>query len=274
MFGIVGWRDPLSEVVKGTSRIEKAVDDLAGKFPQNAKSPSSAAHQLIPLRILLGDMQHDLRSLRGESKARRVVSPIDTAALSHSFESIKTELRWLSSKQGLGDAFPSRHPLFKRIVEEVGRLQSELNRLAAKANWTNELVDREKDHLYEIPRRLMAAIGVLDKKAAKKVTLEELEQWISYFPPVDWEDPQTAPRVANVYLLRLIRFQVWEVRYRSKAPGRPLVLLTATSDFPDSELLTMCETTCGYQEEYQFAARYPSWRLVWRTSWYGFLSWV
>ena len=262
MFGIVGRRDPLSEVVKGTSRIEKAINDLASKFPQSAKNPSSAARQLIPLRILLRDMQHDLRSLRRESKARRVVSPIDTAALSYSFESIKAELRWLSSTQGLGEAFPFRHPLFKRAVEEAGRLEDEIDRLTA--------ANREKDPQYGIHRELRAAISVLDKKAAKKVNLEELEQWVSYFPPVDWEDPQTAPRVAKVYLLRLIRFQVWEVRYRSKAPGRPLVLLTATSDFPDSELLTMCETTYGYLGEYLIAARYPSWRLVWRTSWQAF----
>ena len=122
--------------------------------------------------------------------------------------------------------------------------------------------------LNDIPRRLSAAIRDLDKKAAKKISLEELEQWCPYFP-VDWEDPQTVPRVAKIYLLRLIPFQVWEVRYRSEAPGRPLVLAIATSYFPDPELLSWCDTTYGYQKEYHFAAQYPSWRLVWRTSWYS-----
>ena len=262
MFGIVGRRDPLSEVAKRTSRIEKAINDLASKFPQSAKNPSSAARQLIPLRILLRNMQHDLRSLRGESKARRVASPIDTAALSYSFDSIKAELRWLSSTQALGEAFPFRHPLFKRAVEETGRLEDEINRLTA--------ADREKDPQYAIHRELRAAISVLDKKAAKNVSLEELEQWCSYFPPVDWEDPKTVPRVAKIYLLRLIPFQVWEVRYRSESPGRPLVLAIATSYFPDPELLSWCDTTYGFQKEYHFAARYPRWRLVWRTSWYAF----
>ena len=151
MFGIVGRRDPLLGVIKRVRLIEKAVDDLASNFPQSAKSPSSAAHQLIPLRILLRDMQHDLRSLRRGSKAHGVVSPIDVAALSHSLESIKVELRWLSSKQVLGDASPSRRPLFKKIIEKAGRLDRELKRLATATNWTKYLSDRENDSSNEVP---------------------------------------------------------------------------------------------------------------------------
>ena len=270
MFCIVGKRDPLSEMTRRASRIEKAINDLAGKFSQNAMSPSSAAHQLIPLRDILKDMKRLIKNLSRERKVRGIISPLGASALSNSFESFKAELRWLSSKQVLGDAFPSRHPLFMRVIEEADRLDRGLERLASATSWISGSVDSEKDPLYKTHRELRAAIVNLDKKAAKKVSLEELEQWVSYFPPVDWEDTQTAPRVAKVYLLRLIRFQVWEVRYRSKAPGRPLVLLTATSDFPDSELLSMCETTYGYLGEYLIAARYPSWRLVWRTSWQAF----
>ena len=269
MIGIVGKRDLLSDVIKGTNRIEKAIDDLASRFPRSSKSPNSGAHQLTPLRNILKDMQQLIGNISLERKVKRVISPIDAAALSNTFKFIMAELRWLSSKQLLGDAFPSRHPLFKRAVEEAGRLEGELNRLAAAASWTNDPMDREKDPQYEIPRRLRAAIRDLDKKAAKNVNLEELEQWCPYFP-VDWEDPQTVPRVAKIYLLRLIPFQVWEVRYRSDSPGRRLVLAIATSDFPDPELLSWCDTTYGPQKEYHFAAKHPRWRLVWRTSWYAF----
>ena len=48
MYGIVGRRDPLSEVVKGTSRIEKAIDDLASKFPRNSESPKSGCAPIDP----------------------------------------------------------------------------------------------------------------------------------------------------------------------------------------------------------------------------------
>ena len=98
MIDILGKRDPLSEVFRRTNRIEKAIDDLSSKFPRSSKSPSSGAHQLIPLRRLLNDMQHDLRSLHGESKAHRVVSPLDASALSGSFESIME--CWLSAQMG------------------------------------------------------------------------------------------------------------------------------------------------------------------------------
>ena len=270
MIRIVGKRDPLSEVIRGTNRIQKAINDLASKFPQRAKNPNSAAHHLIPLRDILKDMQRLIKNLSRERKVSGIISPLGASALSNSFESIMAEFRWLNSGQLLGDAFPSRHPLFKRAVEEVGRLKDEINRLTASANSTNDLVDREKDHLYEVPRRLRAAIRDLDKKAAKNVGLGELGQWCFNFPPIDWEDQQMVQRAAKVYLLNLIPFQVWEVRYRSEAPGRPLVLAIATSDFPDSELLSWCDTTYGIQKDYYFAAKQPSWRLVWRTSWYAF----
>ena len=247
MIGIVGKRDPLPDVVKGTNRFEKAIDDLARKFPRNPKSPSSGAHQLESLWHLLNNMQHHLRSLHRESKAHRVVSPLDASALSSSFESIMEELRWLSRKQVQEDPFPSRHPLFKKVIEEAGRLDRSLKNLAAATSWNNYFSDSEKDPLNDIPRRLSAAIRDLDKKAAKKISLEELEQWCSYFPPVVWKAPQTVPRVAKIYLLKLIPFQVWEVRYRSEAPGRPLVLAIATSDFPDLELLSWCDTTYGFR---------------------------
>ena len=65
MIGFVGKRDPLSDVVKGTNRFEKAIDDLASKFPRNRKSPSSGEHQLASLRHLLNNMQHDLKGLHG-----------------------------------------------------------------------------------------------------------------------------------------------------------------------------------------------------------------
>ena len=74
MIGIVGKRDPLSDVVKGTNRFEKAIDDLARKFARNPRSPSSGAHQMESLWHLLNNMHHDLRSLRGESKT---ISPSD-----------------------------------------------------------------------------------------------------------------------------------------------------------------------------------------------------
>lgn len=270
MFGIIRKRDPLWEVTKRASRIENAIAGLASNFPRNPKSPKSGAHQLIPLRNALRDMQRLIGDVSLECKVNRVLSPIDAAALSYSFESIKAELRWLSSKQLPGDALPSRHPLFNKIVEEASRLNRELTRLATTASWTNGLVDKEKDPLYEIPRRLRAAIKDLDKGVAKNVSLEELERWCSDFPSIDWEDLQMVQRVANVYLLNLILFQMWEVRHRSEAPGRPLVLAIATSDFPDPELLNWCDTTYGYRREYHFAARYPSWRMVWRTSWYAF----
>ena len=79
MIGIVGKRDPLSDVIKGTNRIEKAIDDLASRYPRSSKSPNSDAHQLTPLRNILKDMQQLIGNISLERKVKRVISPIDAA---------------------------------------------------------------------------------------------------------------------------------------------------------------------------------------------------
>ena len=129
--------------------------------------------------------------------------------------------------------------------------------------------DLEKDPAYEAPRRLRNAIRAQDKSAAKKVSLEKLNQWCSLFPLLTWDDPKMLGRLARFYLLDQEIFQVWEIRYRSNAPGRPLVYLTETAEFPGPEFLEYCEETYGHHQEYHIAARVPRWRLVWKSSDYG-----
>ncbi len=126
----------------------------------------------------------------------------------------------------------------------------------------------ETDPFYEEPRKLREAIRALDKHAAKDIKLQDLERWFSVFSAIDWHNPQQVQRVAKIYLLSREPFQVWEVRYRSDAPGRPWVLLIETATFPDMEFLAKCDETYGYREEYYIAARIPCWRIVWKASWY------
>jgi len=124
----------------------------------------------------------------------------------------------------------------------------------------------EQDPYYKGVRVLHDTIRALDKDTAKNLTLERLERWVEHLPLFDYEDPQQIRRLATVYLLQMVPYQEWEIRYRSSAPGRSLVLVTSSTTFPDPDLLDYCNRTVGWHDEYYVAATRPRWRVVWKFS--------
>lgn len=69
-------------------------------------------------------------------------------------------------------------------------------------------------------------------------------------------------RVAKIYALEQVPDQQWELRYRPKSPGSPLILVMVIERLPNLEGLK------GDCEDYYIAAKYPTWRNVWNFSWY------
>lgn len=112
----------------------------------------------------------------------------------------------------------------------------------------------------------------MDKRAAKNLdseylTLEKLAKWCDTIPIPDWDDPLKLRRLARFFLADAITIQVWEIRYRSTAPGRPLNLLAITTDLPDAEVLGRYDLMLGHHDVYYVAAKLPRWHIVWQSSW-------
>jgi hypothetical protein len=113
-------------------------------------------------------------------------------------------------------------------------------------------------------KKLRRAITRIDKRLARELRLRDLERESWAAPAIDWEDPQQVRQKARILVLTRRYDQVWEIRYRSKAPGRPLVHLLDVDKFPDPEYLAKIEEHVGRYDEYYIAAKFPRWKLVWK----------
>jgi len=268
MFGIRRKGDPLYEVVKRYKYLEKDLRHLARAFAQNRKNVKADGTLMILLDSHLKDVSRSVRILEHERKTIGCLAAISVSSLSSSFIPLKEAARELDqgwvTRQGIP---PSGCPPLQKIHQNINKLDSAIRRLMEQAAAYPRPTDMETDPFYEEPRKLREAIHALDKRAAKNLKLQELDRWFSVLPAIDWHNPLRVRRVAKIYLLSQEPFQVWEVRYRSDAPGRPLVLLIETVTFPDLEFLAKCDETYGFHEEYYIAARIPCWRIVWKSSW-------
>ena len=93
-----------------------------------------------------------------------------------------------------------------------------------------------------------------------------LDAWVVNFTGIDWQDRKMVDRVAKLFVLDNIPRQTWELRYRSRMPGRPYVLVVETFDLPGPEFLEVQRLPPA---EYYIAATLPTWRIVWKMSWYS-----
>ena len=187
--------------------------------------------------------------------------------LNRTYYSLTSEVEVLESQEMTQGHILGRTPIFRDVRTRLKDLGNNVSKLNEAMERQTEAI-MEKDPYHKPTRRLRDAVREVDKKLAKSVSLKDLDEWMVNFFLVNWEDPRTLQRVAKVYVLAQIPLQTWELRYRSDSPGRPLLLLAETSDFPDIEFLESYEANYGHHDEYYIAARFPSWRIVWKTSWF------
>jgi hypothetical protein len=151
---------------------------------------------------------------------------------------------------------PAGRSLLKDVEGPTHRLKEALTRLSQEEHLTTGLLPGHVMLLREALKRL-------DKVAAKGMSLQELDYWCDRFPEVRWDDPREVRRIARVALLASIPGQVWEVRRRGVALGRPLLPVNQSVFFPDEETLDAYDQVCGRQPNYYVAATRPRWRIVW-----------
>ena len=158
----------------------------------------------------------------------------------------------------------SRHPRFAKVHEEISRL-GEVVRLVMKASDLQTELDREHSSSYEMPRILREAVKRRDRRLAKNKSLTYLDAWLVDFTGLDWKDKKMVDRVANIYVLDNVPDQIWELRLRTKSPGRAYVCVKEMGFLPGPEFLEQQRLPPA---DYYIAARLPSWRIVWKMSWY------
>ena len=173
---------------------------------------------------------------------------------------------------------PFETPPFREVYRRHTKLRKAIQSLLTPPVQPPQRIDLEKDPAYEEARKLLQAIRALDKRAAKNLSseylrLDNLAKWCERIPISDWDDPRQLRRLARFYVANTITWQVWEIRYKSDAPGRPLNLLTTTTEVPDPDFLKLCDPMHGDHDVYYVAATLPRWHIVWKSSWNHLSPW-
>lgn len=263
----LGWkRDRVGEVVRRQEHLEGAFQKAVGRL--------GSSHLEGFVRSLVGQWHRDLlrvrssiRALARERETQGLVTRDASYELRDSFAAASRSAREFDKLVAIRGGRPSQFPPFQNVYRRQVKLGEAIRSLLAPPTRRPQRMDPDKDPEYEQPRKLRNAIRALDKRAARKLSLEDLARWCGRIPVFDWDDPRLLCRLAKFYLASLETFQVWEIRYRSRAPGRPLNLLTITSELPDPEFLQACNEMYGPHDVYYIAATVPRWRVVWLSSW-------
>jgi hypothetical protein len=271
MAGLLWKRDRISEVVRRHRDLEKAF--------QSAVQRLGPGYQKEAIRSLLGEWRHHLTelgsSVQGMAQKRTTHGRLtaDSAnVLRDSFAAVSRSAQEFDRRVVIGKGRrPSDTPPFREVYGRHAKLRKAIQSLLTPPVQRPERIDPETDPDYEQARKLRQAIRALDKLAAKNLSseylrLENLAAWCERIPISDWDDPRQLRRLARFYLASTITWQVWEIRYKSNAPGRPLNLLTITTDVPDPELLELYDLGNGDHDAYYIAATLPRWHIVWKFS--------
>lgn len=111
--------------------------------------------------------------------------------------------------------------------------------------------------------KLKEAISKVDRESAAELTAREVDRW-SQWPGIDTGDPQQVRRLARlILLLKQEPVQTFEVRCRSRALGRPLLLMGYASGFPSEEEVQWFASSWKEPGAIYVAVTKPSWRIVW-----------
>ncbi len=271
MAGLLRTRGQVSEVVRRYEDLEKAFQSALRRLGPNYQKES--------IRTLLGEWRHHLielgRSVQGLAQERTSHGPLTAGGpsfLSDSFAAVSRSAGDFDRRVVIGKGRrPSETPPLREVYRRHAKLGKAIQRLLTPRVQRPQRIDLEKDPAHEEARRLRDAIRALDKRAAKNLSpeylkLENLATWCERIPISDWDDPRQLRQLARFYLASTITWQVWEIRYKSDAPGRPLVPLTITTDLPDPELLDLYDLGNADHSAYYIAATVPRWHIVWKFS--------
>ena len=264
MFGINWGHHPLSRLIKDVKKLDEAVVNASRKLKPRPQQSGAGVLLLKSAQLHLKEMSLRLKSLSQVHRAHGIIHPTGVAVLVGIYKALKVEMGRLEQQLTTEGTPLSQHPLLKEVYRKTTRLEPDIKKVMQGVDRQSGQSGTDIDDGMTV--QLMAAVKKLDKQAAKNVQMEDLLRWCHDFLPIDWDDAELVLRMVRIYLLAQAPFQVWEVRHRSEAPGRPLILLTESETFPDEELLDFCNENYGFHREYYIAARYPSWRVVWKSS--------
>lgn len=266
MFGIFGKGDPFRDLVKRTNQLTTVIIDARGRMNRVGRTIPPESDPIVQLYRPHDELRRYLRVLGKSRKTMGYLPPFHVSKLISSHRSLVTAVRAMNrDEEKWSQVLVPGQPIRNEITRHLKRLNSAFARLVEHVNRHPELHREAMDPMsLERCKKLHKAITGIDRRLAKKIRHRELEMDSWAAPEINWDDPKQVGKKAQIWLLSRIWYQVWEIRHRSKAPGRPLVHLMDVDKFPDPEFLVRIEEHVGRHDEYYIAAKFPRWKLVWK----------
>ena len=251
MFRLFGSGDPLRRVEINVKAAMKASDHLARLL--GASAPPHVRYQLSELGRGLAMLQRSAR-LRQQNRSRSDYH-MAMAGVTH----INVIADHLS--RSLRNRRP-RDTRLKGLLREVLKAVQEANSALRLLEQQREAARLESKYM-----PLRDAIRKLNRPLARRLSSKDLEQWVRSFSDqgveLTLQDPTQRERMARLIVLACHPEQIYEILYRSSAPGRPLVPLIESGTFPSQDELDLADEMAGGHRTLYVAARLPTWRLVW-----------
>ena len=261
MFERLFHRDTRREINQGIEKLKVSIIHIKALVTQDGSQ--SGWPYSDRMALVIQDMQRVMREISKEH-ARTGRVPIvrvkeirnDLGKLNRliSNETRKPQDRPKSARSSMAallHACAIAHVACSRLYTAVARLEKQ---------------QREEDPRFEDARSLRTALVQVDRAVGRGADLLALDQWLNTAPSTDWRKPEQILRLAQIYALTLVPGQSWDVHYRSRAPGHPLVFVAKLSRFPNLDDLDYMSQQIGVDVELFVAASRPRWRLVWQFS--------
>ncbi len=191
------------------------------------------------------------------------VSGSNLYVMKESFRTLRDSFKRLQGAQLMGSGKPSK---MSRRLEQLGEFVRELrwaiNVLGNAIEKRRVLVHQANSSLEDFEEVRKAWAGLV-KKSEAGPTVAEGERAIGLVGEVDLQDSKMMKRFVN--LIRALRItQEFQMRYRSKAPGRPWVYMATLAVFPDPETVQAIRDRDEWDGAISIAATQPTWRIVWQ----------
>ena len=252
-------KHPIHAVAKKAGQLNKVMLSI-----MKEERPSHDARRLISVfRRDLAKAVSQLNHLASRELAvyrnTDSVSWSSLYVMQESFRTLRNSFERLQRPEFMQGGKP---PKMSRSQERLGELIRELRGTINAMERRRVLVHQGNFFLKDFEEVRKAWAGLV-KKTEASPTIVEGERANGLVGEVDLQDSKMMKRFVN--LIRALRItQEFQMRYRSKAPGRLWVYMATLAVFPDPDTTQAIRDRDEWDGAISIAATQPTWRIVWK----------
>ncbi len=261
MFALFCRRHPFERVQSRFLRLIPKVEDVCRKLEDRLTDGNRVVSDLAGRRSSFRGLHQEIQREASAWSHYKAISITGERAIRSSFNRFTADLQRIARVLCSADPSLARqlrrklHPAVEKLGSAIGTLQQEVS------SWRIMTVDRHGFYRKEF-LKVREAMATLDKEAAKELTGREVDRYVEW-PGFDADNFQEVLRIAKLLLLAAVDEQVFELRIRSNAPGKPLVWVSRRLKFPEQEAVMEVVQLPEKPRKIYVAATKPTWRIVW-----------